>query len=77
MDLMDLWRLELGQRAAPGVCPFPLWQYRLVDAFWFINVEKRFDLGAAEAVNADVWGKVAALSARDIKKRFAIATMVG
>jgi hypothetical protein len=49
-----------------------LWQYRLVDAFWFINLERRFDLPTAEAVNADVWGKVAGLSARDIKKRFSI-----
>jgi hypothetical protein len=49
-----------------------LWQYRLVDAFWFINVERRYDLQAAEEINADVWGKVAGLSARDIRKRFGI-----
>lgn len=47
-----------------------LWQYRLVDAFWFIRAEERFDLATAEDLNARVWGKVAQLSARDLKKRF-------
>jgi hypothetical protein len=71
---MDLGRLEGWDREQLlEYVRSLLWQYRIVDAFWFINVEKRYDLGTAEAVNADVWGKVAALSARDIKKRFAIA----
>ena len=49
-----------------------LWQYRLVDAFWFINVENRFDLATAEDLNAAVWGKVGKLAAKDIKNRFGI-----
>ncbi len=49
-----------------------LWQYRLVDAFWFINVENQFDLTTAEDLNAKVWGKVGQLAAKDIKKRFDI-----
>lgn len=49
-----------------------LWQYRLVDAFWFINLEKRIDLATAEDLNALVWSKVGQLSARDIKERFNI-----
>ena len=47
-----------------------LWQYRLVDAFWFIKVEEEFGLPAAELLNARVWGKVGELTARDIVKRF-------
>jgi len=49
-----------------------LWQLRLTDAFWFIFTEKRFDLTAAEELNAEVWAKVGELTARDIKKRFNI-----
>ncbi len=49
-----------------------LWQYRLVDAFWFINIENEHGLHKAEETNAQVWGKVGELSARDIVKRFGI-----
>lgn len=49
-----------------------LWQYRVIDAFWFINVENEFGLSRAEAINCNVWEKVGKLSARDIKQRFNI-----
>ncbi|MCF8109687.1 MAG: DUF6125 family protein [Desulfohalobiaceae bacterium] len=49
-----------------------LWQYRIVDAFWFINVENRFDLTTAEDLNAAVWAKAGKLAAKDIKERFNI-----
>jgi Family of unknown function (DUF6125) len=51
-----------------------LWQYRLVDAFWFINVENKYDLSSAEDMNANVWEKIGRLSAKDIKKKFNIKT---
>ncbi len=49
-----------------------LWQLRVADAFWFINIEKRLGLQGAEEVNALVWEQVGRLSARDILKRFSI-----
>jgi len=49
-----------------------LWQYRLVDAFWFINIEKEYDLSKAEDINAKVWKKLGRLSAKDIKEKFNI-----
>ncbi len=47
-----------------------LWQYRLMDAFWFIKAEEVYGLAAAEDLNARVWAKLGDLSARDIVKRF-------
>ncbi len=47
-----------------------LWQFRLTDAFWFIKTEGRFGIGAAEAVNEEVWTKIGELGARDILARF-------
>ncbi len=52
---------------------FLLHNYRVMDAFWFLNLEK--ELGHAEACryNEMVWGKVAQLAARDLKERFGLA----
>jgi hypothetical protein len=47
-----------------------LWSFRLTDAFWFIKIEERFGITAAEELNAEVWAKVGQLGARDILKRF-------
>jgi len=49
---------------------FLLWHYRVMDAFWFIYVEEEFGLEAAERINGRVWGKCAAMAAKDLKKRF-------
>jgi hypothetical protein len=43
-----------------------------VDAFWYINLEKEFGTDAANKMNEKVWGRVGALGARDIVKRFDI-----
>jgi len=52
---------------------FLMWQYRLVDAFWFLITEKTFSLEVASKLNADVWGRIGTHMARDIKRRFKIS----
>lgn len=49
---------------------FLLHNYRVMDAFWFLNIENRHDHQEACLINEMVWGKTAQLAARDLKKRF-------
>ena len=51
---------------------FLLHNYRVMDAFWFLNIENRHDHQEACAINELVWGKAAQLAARDLKKRFGL-----
>lgn len=51
---------------------FLLWHYRVVDGFWFLSVEKKFNRAAAEHLDEVVWSKIAGMSSKDIVKRFHI-----
>ena len=71
-DLAELFRDwdrdELAQFAG-----YLLRSYRVMDAFWYLNLEKELGEETADRLNEKVWAKTSQLATREIMKRFEIA----
>jgi hypothetical protein len=70
MDL-DIFK-TMDKKQLEAYIEFLLWNYRVMDAFWFIRIAETFDQATAEGINAQVWDKVAGYAARDLKEKFRI-----
>ncbi len=63
---------SLSQEDLTKYVEFLMHSYRVMDAFWYINIEQRYGSDEANDINALVWGKTAQLAARDLKRRFGL-----
>ena len=70
MDIGILEHLEAAE--LKSYLRFLLWHYRVVDGFWFLSVERKYDRASAEHLDEVVWKKIAGMSAKDIMHRFHI-----
>ena len=48
---------EMEKEELRNYLEFLLWNYRVVDAFWFLYTAERFDQTTAEHLNEKVWHK--------------------
>jgi hypothetical protein len=60
----------MGREELGKYIEFILWHYRVMDAFWFLNVVEMFDQKTAEEINRRVWGRIPAMAAKDLAGRF-------
>jgi len=51
---------------------FLLWHYQVVDSFWYLHVQERFNQSIADNLNEKVWERAGQLGAKDLVKRFNI-----
>ena len=70
MELGELNKMDQDQLRS--YLEFLFWHYRVVDAFWFLNVAERFDQPTAERLNEQVWARVPQMAAKDLMARFKI-----
>ncbi len=61
---------DMSREELVSYLEFLLHHYRVVDAFWFLNVEKEYGHEKACLFNERVWGKATGLATDDLKERF-------
>ena len=68
---LDVFK-TMSKKELQAYIEFLLWNYRVMDAFWFIKITEKFDQPTAEKINEEVWDRVAGYAAKDLMEKFNI-----
>ncbi len=49
---------------------FLLWHYQVVDSFWYLQVQEKYNQSTSDELNEKVWERAGKMAAREIVKRF-------
>jgi hypothetical protein len=63
---------KMNPKELKNYIEFLLWHYQVVDSFWYLNVQERFDQSTADSLNEKVWARAGQMGAKDIVRRFNI-----
>ena len=68
---LDIFK-DMDEKELRAYIEFLLWNYRVMDSFWFIKIAEIFDQKKAEKINESVWDIVAGHAAKDLREKFNI-----
>jgi hypothetical protein len=63
---------SMGNHDLRQYLQFLLWHYRVMDSFWYLYIAEQFGEPAADRLNEKVWGRIPAMAAKDLLRRFGI-----
>jgi len=70
MDMKVFNNMEISD--LKSYIEFLLWHYQVVDSFWYLYIQERFDQSIADNLNEKVWERAGIMGGKDLVKRFDI-----
>ncbi len=70
MDLRIFEQMDASE--LKNYIQFLLWHYQVVDSFWYLQVQERYNQFIADDLNEKVWARAGKIGAKDLVKRFRV-----
>jgi hypothetical protein len=61
---------KMNPKELKNYIEFLLWHYQVVDSFWYLQVQERYNQSISDDLNEKVWARAGGMAAKDLAKRF-------